>query len=280
MFVALASCLDLPEPDVDEPHLVAALARAGIATKVLPWDDGAVDWDAAALVVIRSTWNYHRRPAAFLDWVSARGSRLLNPPAVVQWNHHKRYLRDLERQGIPVVPTLWIDRGAELGDALLEKGWKDVVVKPAVSAGSYRTRRLAGPPFDAAFLRECFDAGDTMIQPYIASVEGYGERSIVCIDREVSHAVRKDARFAGQRERVSAAAADVAADERELARRVLACVEGDLLYARVDLVRDGAGKPMLGELEVIEPSLFLLQHPPSIDRLVAGVVRRLAAAPA
>jgi glutathione synthase/RimK-type ligase-like ATP-grasp enzyme len=286
-FVALATCRKLPEPDVDEPYLLAALSAAKIPARMLAWDDPLVDWDAPRLVVIRSTWNYYLHLDAFLAWVLARGDRLVNAAGLIVWNHHKRYLRDLEAAGIPVVPTLWVDRGSTLGDGLRLRGWTDIVVKPAVSAGSYRTSRLQGPPFDEAVLAATFAAGDAMVQPFVASVEGHGERSLIAIDGEITHAIRKCPRFHGQAEQVSSGRVPIADDEREIASRALAHVSrlapasgdrpGSPLYARIDLVRDAAGQPMLSELELIEPSLFLTQNPAAIDRLVAGIARRLRA---
>src|ERR1700733_1208616 len=106
-FVALATCRNIPEPDVDEPLLVAALAAANIPARVLAWDDESVDWDAPRMTVVRSTWNYYLRPERFLAWTEKRGTRLVNSPDVIRWNHHKRYLKDLAASGLPVVPTLW-----------------------------------------------------------------------------------------------------------------------------------------------------------------------------
>lgn len=273
-FVAIATCLQIPEPDDDEALLMAALAEAKVPARVLAWDDETVDWDAPRLTVIRSTWNYYLRPGAFLAWAWRRGARLVNAPDIVQRNHHKSYLRDLEATGVPVVPTLWIARGAPVGEALRETGWTDIVVKPAVSAGSYKTRRLSGRPFDEALLSELVAAGDTMVQPYIASVDTYGERSLICIDGEVTHAIRKNPRFHGGFERVTSV--EIADDERALARRILERVNGSPLYARVDLVRDDGGRPMLGELELIEPSLFLRQSPAALARFVTAIARRFA----
>jgi glutathione synthase/RimK-type ligase-like ATP-grasp enzyme len=275
-FVALATCRNIPEPDTDEPILLGALADAGIPARVLAWDDDAVDWDAPRLTVIRSTWNYYLRPGAFLAWALRRGERLVNSPDIVRWNHHKRYLADLEAGGIPVVPTLWVERHGSVGDRLAETGWTDIVVKPAISAASHRTTRLSGPPFDDAVLADLFDAGDGMVQPYVASVDDYGERSIVYIDGAITHATRKSPRFRDDAERV--VPVPIADDERALALRVLSRVQGRPLYGRVDLVRDAAGQPMLGELELIEPSLFVGQDERALARLVAAIGRRFAAA--
>jgi glutathione synthase/RimK-type ligase-like ATP-grasp enzyme len=277
-FVALATCLNLPEPDFDEPILLAALERAGVPARLVAWDDDTADWDDARVTIIRSTWNYYLRPGPFLAWVLRRGDRLWNPPEIVRWNHHKQYLRDLEARGVPVVPTAWVPQHASVADALAARDWKDIVVKPAISAGSYKTTRFSEPPFDRAALDALSAHGETMVQPYVASVDGYGERSLVCIDGEITHAIRKAPRFHGGVEQVSDEAVDIADDERALAREALARVSGKLLYARIDMVRDAEGKPMVSELELIEPSLFLRQSPRAVERLVAAIGQRFEAA--
>jgi hypothetical protein len=279
--VAIATCKNLPEPDIDEPLLLEALAAEGVTAKMLAWDDEEADWDGAALTVIRSTWNYYLRPGPFLVWALRRGDRLVNPPDVVRWNHHKRYLGDLEASGVPVVPTLLVERGggdvAGLVARVREKGWTDIVVKPAISAASYRTSRLRGPPFDEAVLEAALTHGDTLVQPYITSVETYGERSLVFIDGELTHGVRKSPRFAGDEEVVSAEATAAADDERALATlaldRALARLGSMPLYARADVVRDAQGAPMVSELELIEPSLFLRQSPAALERFVRAIAR-------
>ena len=136
-FVALVTCKNIPEPDVDEPLLVAALEAAGVPVRVLAWDDDAIDWTAPRLIVLRSTWNYYRHADSFIAWAKRHGERLQNPPNIVEWNHHKRYLRELERDGLPVVPTLWFTQGSppssgSLSSLFADRGWTDVVVKPAV----------------------------------------------------------------------------------------------------------------------------------------------------
>ena len=278
-FVALATCKNIPEPDLDEPVLVAALERAAVSARVLAWDDDAVDWDAPSLTVIRSTWNYYLRPDAFLDWARQRGDRLLNPAPLVAWNHHKHYLRDLDAAGLPIVPGLWFKQGSRAlyGEAFAQRGWHDVVIKPCVSAGSHRTSRLKGPPFDDEAVQALVNAGDAVAQPYVTSVEAHGERSIVWIDGEITHAVRKSPRFAGEHEVISAME-PVADDERQLATAVLERKRGaGPLYARVDVMRDAAGRPMLGEVEMIEPSLFLRESPLALDRFVSAIARELRA---
>jgi hypothetical protein len=278
-FVALATCLKLPEPDVDEALLVDALGAEGVDARVVAWDGDPSGFHGAALIVLRSTWNYHLNVDSFLAWVDANAPRIVNPASIVRWNAHKGYLRDLSGEGLPVVPTAWIARGerCDLGELAAARGWRDVVVKPAISASSHATRRVQGPPFDGAFAAELAARADVMIQPYLASVDGVGERSIVCIDGQVNHAVRKSPRFAGALEQVSSGAMAIADDERRLAERVLARFDAPLLYARVDVMRDDEGEARLSEVELIEPSLFLAQSPEAASRF-AGAIARVARA--
>ncbi|WAS90822.1 ATP-grasp domain-containing protein [Nannocystis punicea] len=279
MRVALATCLHKPEPDPDEELLVAALARAGLGPRVLAWDDPEAAWHEVDLCVLRSTWNYPHRPDDFLAWARrvAGVTRMLNPLPVLEDNYHKSYLARLAARGVAVVDTVHLARGAapELAALLDERGWSRAVVKPAVSAASLGTWRIDRAEAELSQQRFTADVAlrDTMVQPYLRGVEEPGERALIWIDGALTHAIRKTARFAGEHERVSEALA-IADDERELAEAALAPLAARLLYARVDVVRDDAGAPRIMELELIEPSLYLAEHPPALARLVAAIVAR------
>lgn len=160
-----------------------------------------------------------------------------------------------------------------------ERGWERVVIKPAVGAGSFETHRtVAQDPAAAAICSRFFVERDVLVQPYLASVDGYGERALVWIDGEFTHAVRKSPRFAADAEQVSEAL-PITAAERAVGTAALAPVHDRLLYARVDVAPGPTGEPVVMELEVVEPSLFLLQSPHALERLVAGIRRRLANEP-
>jgi len=275
----------LPENDPDQELLVSAVRAHGADAEVVAWDDDAVDWSRFDRAVLRSTWNYYHALDRFLAWAkrAAQVTELLNPLPVLRWNTHKRYLRALDEAGVPVVRTHWVDRDSNeslasvigtLGAALGSRP-ASVVVKPCVSAASFRTLRVDGSNLDEgeAHLRDLARTGDVMVQPYVASVEGYGERSLVFIDGELTHAIRKSPRFGGEHENVSEALA-IAEDERAVAERALAIVRKPLLYARIDLARDEHEQPRIMELELAEPSLFLEQSPAALDRFGAAIARR------
>lgn len=271
--IALVFCKVLPEPDPDQELTVDALKAAGLDAEWAAWDDPDVDWGSYDLCIIRSCWNYFEDPDRFLNWVdrTAEQSRVLNSPRVVHWNIHKRYLNVLEKNGVPAVPTKWAPRGEETNLKYL--GWDDVVIKPAIGAGSVNTRRFQLEEFKEAqgFLDSQVQDKEMMIQPYLRSVEHGGERALIWIDGELTHCVVKTPRFSGQDEKVSEAVA-VTNQEKELADRALACVPGDLLYARVDVMEDENKNPLVSELELMEPSLFFLQYPKALSRFVEGIV--------
>lgn len=280
MSVAIVTCQVLPEPDVDEDLLMAALADAGLDAKLVAWDDESVRWSEFQIAVLRSPWNYIERLDDFLDWAVLAGTQthLFNPVEVVHWNTHKGYLRDLAKRGVPVVPTAWLGVGEELdlADIMADRGWHDVVAKPVVGAGSFLTDRITDPTSAQAqaFWQQLCTDREVMVQPYLPSVEAYGERSLIWIDGELTHAIRKSPRLGDAAESVSEAL-PIAHVERELAESVIADIPQSLLYARIDLIRDDHDEPLLAELELVEPSLFLKQEPAALRRLVRGIAARL-----
>ena len=279
--VALATCRDLPELDVDEQLLLAPLAAAGVETTVAVWDDTDVDWARFDLVVVRSTWDYAGRRDAFLAWARSV-DRLANPADVLAWNTDKRYLRELDGAGVPVVDTAWL----EPGDVVSLPAGGEIVVKPAVSAGSLDTGRydLARPEhrrLATAHAERLLDAGRTvMVQPYLAAIDIDGERSLLFVGGAFSHSATKSAMLVGPYEatdalfRAETITAHAATDaELALARATLAAVPGAdrLLYARVDLVDDDRGAARVLEVELTEPSMFMGQSPGSAERFAAAI---------
>lgn len=276
--VSLVTCSRLPEPDADADLLLDSLIAAKLDARWLAWDDAA-GAPLGTTSVIRSTWNYYRDLPAFLRWVDAAetATSLWNPAPVVRWNAHKGYLIELAEQGIPVVPTVLVPQGDRrpLGEwiasnaALRESS--DLVVKPAVSAGSYRTERGSEAGLDAHF-DALVRSGDTLLQPYQTEVASSGERCLIVLDGEVTHAVRKSPRFSTDAESITRVQPSDA--ERALALAIVSAIPHPLLYARVDLVDDGAGRPRLMELELIEPSLFLDTSTEGLWRFVDLIATR------
>ncbi len=282
--IAIATCADLPHLDDDGPALQAALEATGVHSTPAVWDDATVDWAAFDLVVLRSTWDYPSRHEEFLEWVDRVGqlSPVLNAPEVVRWNTDKRYLRDLAAAGVPVVETWW-PAAPEALPAL-----DDYVVKPAVSAGCRDTRRFTRDEREAAtqMVASLQATGRTvMVQPYLEAIDGYGETALLYIGGRYSHAIRKGAMLEPGRPleqelfRHEDITGRVATDaEREVAEQALDAApngRASLLYARVDLVPGPEGGPVVLELELTEPSLFLGFDAEAPGRLAEAIARRL-----
>ncbi|HEX6756576.1 MAG TPA: hypothetical protein VF109_11620 [Mycobacteriales bacterium] len=281
--VALATCRDLPAGDEDSAVLLAACASVGLDAEWRVWDDTAVDWSSYDLVVIRSTWDYVPRRDDFAAWATSV-PRLANPAEVVDWNTDKVYLRGLGAAGVPVVPTRWLEPGAGVPDDLFE-GTAEIVVKPTISAGGRDTGRYG--TVDAAraagHADQLLAAGRrVMVQPYLSGIDEVGETAVMHVGGAYSHTVGKGALLrpgdAGAVEglwRPEEISPREPTDlERELAALALAAVPGGadrLLYGRVDLLPGMDGEPVVIEVEVTEPSLFLTTVPAAADRLAAAI---------
>jgi glutathione synthase/RimK-type ligase-like ATP-grasp enzyme len=284
--VALVTAAEAVGLDDDAPVLAAALERRGIEAQACVWDDAAVDWSAWDLAVVRSTWDYPRRRDAFVRWaagVDAVGA-LRNRPAVVAWNSDKRYLLELAARGVAIVPsTLYAP-----GEAVTLPAAGGFVVKPTVSAGSQDTARytVEEDPRARAHIDHLHAQGrDVLVQPYIERVDDHGETALVYVGGRYSHAIRKGAILAGVPETVGGLFAAEQIDprtpsdhERATAEAALDAVpfdRRDLLYARVDLLPGADGRPLVLEVELVEPSLFLRFDDTAADRLASAIAASL-----
>ncbi|MET0225269.1 MAG: hypothetical protein ABW187_02395 [Dokdonella sp.] len=291
--IALVTAAAARDLDDDLGPRAAALDAAGLAFDIVAWDDRAVDWSRYALAVLRSTWDYTQRLPEFLAWLTqtATQTELLNPLEVVRWNTDKHYLAALERAGVAIVPSAFAEAGEDAGAALagfLETyaQARELVVKPAVGAGSRDARRHAREDRTATLdhLDALLCSGrSAVLQPYLERVDAQGETALIYVDGVFSHAIRKgpllrrgdgptDALFAA--EDITPRLASEA--ERALAQRAVAAIPfaAPLAYARVDLIHDADGMPRLLELELAEPSLFFAHGEGSALRFARILVTR------
>jgi glutathione synthase/RimK-type ligase-like ATP-grasp enzyme len=198
------------------------------------------------------------------------------------------YLQELIDADIPVIPTTYV-HGAEdlvLANDLI-KG--DVVVKPTVSAGSNNTERHVNVPASAAaHITQLVDKEMVaMVQPYQRFIDERGETGMLYFNGEYSHAFRKGAILAtgdnvknGLYTEEDIGPRDASREERELGEQVIDFVtekfDSAPLYARVDVVRGSGGYPVLMELEMAEPSLYLHTARDSATRFVSAFLSQVA----
>ncbi|HVA33082.1 MAG TPA: hypothetical protein VNG31_02970, partial [Candidatus Baltobacteraceae bacterium] len=270
--------------------VVAALAERGIGVEPVVWDADRLPAGLDALVV-RSPWNYHLDPDAFLRWIdrAAGEVRVFNDSATIRWNAHKGYLFEIEAAGIAVAPTVLCPRHepSNLRAIMDARAWKSVIVKPAISAGSFMTAIVGdvqavashAAAFEGRFvgngqplLDRILESRDALVQPFIPEIFTRGERCMMFFDGEYSHCVQKepftDAPGGGS-------TVDADAHEIEIGRRALRQSPSRSLYARVDLLRDAGNVERLMELELIDPELYLRADPKAADRFAGAIEARL-----
>lgn len=266
-------------------RLANALAGAGVVATPTPWTAHIEDCARLAdfpLVLPLLTWGYHLDHARWLRacraWQDA-GVAMANPPDVLAWNTDKRYLGALHGHGVAIPATTWTDRvtRGQL-DAMFEQtGAESLIVKPTVSGGAWKTRRLRR---DDAL--DGTPDGGAMIQPYLPTIETEGETSLLFFGGRLSHVVNKrpvdgDFRIQVQFGGLYTALPAPPAGALALAEKALAAIDAPLLYARIDTIPDADGRWLLMEAELIEPD-FYLDHDPDAGAGFAQAVRTVLAA--
>ncbi|MEN2789234.1 hypothetical protein ABC974_06325 [Sphingomonas oligophenolica] len=249
-----------------------AFTARGMTLTARPWDLGpGVSQNGGEATLALFAWGYHldvaRWEAMLAAWPAERP--LFNGARLLAWNTRKTYLLELEAAGIPIVPS-WFGRAdqASVAAAFEAFGADELVVKPQVSGGSYRTVRVrSGDPVAPL--------DDAIVQPFMPAVSGEGELSFLFVGGVFSHAVRKVAKpgdfriqpqFGGVFSRF-----EPETGQLRLAERVIAALPVPSLYARVDLLRLPDGNLALMELEAIEPDLYPHMAPELPARLAEAM---------
>ena len=287
--VALVSCAEARHRDIDLDPIVRALADRGCVAEIVDWDDNDQDWSRFAAAIIRSPLEYHKRYDEFLPWAQrvSTQTQLFNSAEVIAWNTDKLYLREMAADGIPLIPTHFVEDEDQLADlAKVLDG--DIVVKPTVSAGSNNTERHVHNAHAAlSHIKDVLAMGkNVMVQPYQKFIDERGETGLVYFNGEFSHAFRKGPILKdGTKETNGLFVVEdirprrASREERELGDSVIDYIHrifgAHMLYARVDVVRGSGGYPVLMELEMTEPSFFFHTSPDSATRFASAVLARL-----
>lgn len=281
MNIGLATSSAHPSLTDDDRPLLGLLRRHGVTGGAVVWDDPATRWSSFDAIVLRSTWDYHHQPARFgtwLDTLDRAGIPLWNPTALVRWNMHKRYLADLGRGGILIPETEWVERGDHrpLSGLLRRRGWRDAIVKPAISASATDTWRVSDDAGSEPRYATLVGRADVLVQEIVPEIASDGEWSLVFVGGEYSHATVKRPRAGDFRVQVELGGTAVAATApREVisaGARVARELPSPWLYARIDGVVTPRGF-MLMEVECIEPHLFFSHDPDARDRFVSALLR-------
>ena len=269
----------------ENSKLYGLLKEKGLNISLQIWDNPAVDWGRFDVIVLKSPWDYFDKIDAFYAWLDKLEQlklRVLNPVEIVRWNTNKRYLLDLQQQGVRVVPTVWLEKGStfEAAQAFAQLGTGKIIVKPAVSGGAKNTFALN--PGEAAAKQDDINGllqqESFLAQPFLEEIKTKGEWSFLFFNGIYSHAVLKTARpgdfrvqhfFGGEVRSAEPPAALLAAAQTIVDRHAPGC-----LYARVDGVELN-NELALMELELIEPFLFMALSEGAFERYCEALLVQL-----
>ena len=264
----------MAEPDGFEVDIELAfppLEARGWRFEAVSWRS-TVPWSRFDAVYIGAAWDYPQDPGRFLgvlDDIVESGTVLINDISLVRWTIAKTYLRDLERQGVRIVPSLWFDDfDVDALDASFDSlGGDRIIIKPVISTNALDTHLLTRDAANAMTveLAQTFANRPYVVQQFISDIQTEGEYSLFFFAGEYNHAVKKtpaESDFRVQEQYGSTIVdCDPDADLLAAANEVIKLVTPVPVYARVDMVRGNEGQPMLMELELIEPSMYLRKSP-------------------
>lgn len=281
MKIALLTCEKLPELTPQDQLLIPELAKHNITATAVIWDDVSIKWNDFDYLVFRNTWDYFEKETEFnlwLDQIEKLGIKTLNPIAIIKRNKHKFYLREMEQQGIKILPTVFIDKTTTLNlKELIPSHWKKAVIKPAFSAGSYLTEVFETAEVEKinTQYKSIASEKELLLQEFMPEIQTVGETSFVFFNKKFSHAVNKkpvpgdfriQVQFGGIY-RLRHPDAELIAK----AQKIVDTFTGKLLYARVDgIVIDN--ELHLMEVECIEPDLYFNLSEGSLERFVNAIV--------
>jgi glutathione synthase/RimK-type ligase-like ATP-grasp enzyme len=283
--ICFVTCRTWPEISESDRLVQRALEAQGATVEARAWNTPDAVWEGFDAIVLRSNWDYHFEPDAFVGWLDRlerAGARVFNPPALVRWNLTKAYLLELGRAGVPTVATVILEDESRAGleAVMAARGWSRVVMKPVISASAHDTRLVSAATMDeaAAALASGAMRRPVLIQPFVEEIQTRGEWSLIFIETEMTHAVLKrpaagefrvQPRLGGTVETPEPADA-----VRRVARAALAALPAPPLYARIDGVETAAGFRIM-EVEVNEPGLFFPHAPAAAQRFAEALLRRL-----
>lgn len=266
-------------------YLKEALESKGMKVDRIPWDDPDYDWTSTKCVVFRTVWDYFKRYDEFNTWLAEVSSKtqLINPLSLINWNIDKKYLADLHQRGIPIVPTEFEKKGSRrsLKTIVDSRGWSAVVIKPNVGGAAFLTYRIMKDEIEENenLFAELIADRDMLIQEYQETITSLGESSLMVFNGEYTHAVIKRAKYGDYRvqDDYDGTVHEYEPSEEEiaLAENVFRCCEILPAYGRADFIWDEDGNPLLSELEIFEPELWIRNNPSAALNFAQGIIEMM-----
>ena len=271
---------------LDERKLITqALEDLGLKVHCAAWDDTEYDWSQTRSVVFRTIWDYFERYDEFSAWLEIvkTKTQLVNSYELIQWNIDKHYLKDLQSKGLAIVPTEYVDTGSyrSIAEVCLERDWQDVVIKPAIAGGAFHTHKVL--EFERADYEEVFEnlvaERDMLIQPFVPTISSRGEASLMVFNGKFTHAILKKPKQGDYRVQDDWGGTvhpySPTQEEITFAEDCFKACSTMPAYGRADILWGKNGDILLGELEIVEPELWIRNDPASARQFAQGVLEAL-----
>ncbi|MFD2568299.1 ATP-grasp domain-containing protein [Pseudotenacibaculum haliotis] len=270
---------------VEDGLLQEALLKLGLKAERKSWSDPLFDWSSTRYIVFRSTWDYVYRFEEFFNWIEkvSKLTTLLNSESLIRWNINKHYMLDLQKKGVHICETYFIEAGTQTSLQELHQLHKlnDVVLKPCVSGGARHTYKIKADELEQyeSIFQELISKEAMMLQPFQQNIVTKGEVSMMVINGKFTHAVLKIAQkgdfrvqddFGGTVQQYHPTV-----EEINYAEKVVKSCSEMPIYARVDVFLDNQNQMALAELELIEPEMWFRDHPEAAQLLALGIKERI-----
>lgn len=265
-----------------EDNLVKeALEKLDMKVARKSWSDPNFDWSSTKFILFRTTWDYFDRFDEFMNWLDqvSKVTTLLNSGNIIRWNIDKHYMLDLQKAGVHICETYFIEKGstASLQELVNKYKLETFVIKPCVSGGAFHTYKIKKEEIEEyeTLFQKLISDYSMMLQPFQYNIVSKGEISMMVMNGTYTHAILKTAKEGDFRvqDDYGGSVHDYVASPEEIAyaeNAVKSCPEMPI-YARVDVFLDNHNKLALAELELIEPELWFRNHPEAADELAKGI---------
>ena len=289
--ITLLTCRTYYKPDNVTPYiqnilleqelLKSAFEAQGLKVDIAYWDNPTYEWQETKSVFFRTIWDYFERFDEFWEWLEQvkTKTRLINSYELIKWNIDKHYLKDMSSWGIETVPTYFADKGCnmKLHEIAKRNQWKDLVIKPAISASAFKTYKILANEIQAneKLFNSLVQERNMLVQPYFETITQLGEASLMVFDGKFTHAILKKAQpgdfrvqddFGGTVHNYIPTKAEI-----NFAEKVFETCKTKPVYGRVDIVWDNDKNFYLSELEIIEPELWIRNYPKCAERIAEAV---------
>ena len=289
--ITLLTCRAYYKPDNFTPYiqnilleqelLKSAFEAQGLKVDITYWDNPTYEWQETKSVLFRTIWDYFERFDEFWEWLEQvkTKTRLINSYELIKWNIDKHYLKDISSWGIETVPTYFADKGCnmKLHEIAKRNQWKDLVIKPAISASAFKTYKILANEIQAneKLFNSLVQERNMLVQPYFETITQLGEASLMVFDGKFTHAILKKAQpgdfrvqddFGGTVHNYIPTKAEI-----NFAEKVFETCKTKPVYGRVDIVWDNDKNFYLSELEIIEPELWIRNYPKCAERIAEAV---------